>query len=375
MKFMHISDLHLGKNVRGFSMLEDQRSLLRQVITHAAQEKVDALLIAGDVYDKHFPSEEAVALLDDFINEVSEQGITVLMIAGNHDSRVRLQFGHRLFRKGGVHIVGSLQEACTPVTMEDAYGPVHIYLLPFVKPAYVRAFLDQEIESQQQAVEAMIEQMQIDPGERNLLVAHQFVAGAATCDSESALASVGGLDAVPVLSFSSFDYVALGHLHSPQAMGRETIRYSGSLMKYSLSEAHQKKTMVIVDMKEKGEITLSQIPFRPLHDLREIKGTYDELMQRGIGDADAQDYVYIALTDEQMIPDAKARLQVVYPNIMELRYENLRYAYQQELKQTLAAQSDLEWIEELYELQNNQRMETEQRELIMELLEKRKESL
>lgn len=375
MKFMHIGDLHLGKNVRGYSMLEDQRSLLKQVVQCATQEKIDALLIAGDVYDKHFPSEEAVSLLDDFISTISELGIAVLMIAGNHDSRVRLQFGHRLFRKGGVHIIGSLQEACRPIVLEDAYGSVFVYLLPFVKPIYVRTFLDQEIESYQEAVDAMIKQMAVDQSRRNVLVAHQFVLGAVQCDSESAVSSVGGLDAIKSSSFSSFDYVALGHLHSPQSMGRETIRYSGSLMKYSLSEANQKKAMVIVEMNKKGEIALSQIPFQPLHDLREIKGTYDELMQKGLNDAHAHDYVYVVLTDEHSIPDAKARLQIVYPNIMELRYENVRYAYQQELAQTQTMLSDIELVEALYELQNNQKMDEEQRALIMELLEKGREKL
>lgn len=375
MKFMHLADLHLGKIVRGFSMLEDQRYVLQQVIDTAKQEQIDALLIAGDVYDKHFPSEEAVALLDDFLSALAQENIKVLLIAGNHDSRIRLQFGRRSFRKDGVYIVGSLQEACRPVVLSDAIGDVYFYLLPFVKPVYVRNFLNQEIDGYPEAVQMMIQEMHIDLNKRNVLLAHQFVLGADTCDSESAISSVGGLDAIPSSCFEGFDYVALGHLHSPQAMGRESVRYSGSLLKYSLSEAHQKKAMVLVEIKEKGNMTLNQIPFRPLHDLREIKGTYDTLMQEATMDLQKEDYVHITLLDEHMVPDAKARLQTVYPHIMELRYENLRFAYQQELKRSLEVHSDLELIEELYTLQNNQPLEEEQKILLNELLEKIKEEL
>lgn len=375
MKFMHLADLHLGKVVRGFSMLEDQRYLLRQIIETAKQESIDAMLIAGDVYDKPFPNEEAVALLDDFLSEVSALGISVCMIAGNHDSRTRLQFGHRLLSREGVHIVGSLAGALTPIRYNDAFGSVSVYLLPFVKPAYVRAFLDMPIEGYADALGQMIAAMAIDPDQRNVLVAHQFVRGALTCDSENRLTSVGGLDEVGVECFDAFDYVALGHLHSPQHVGRETLRYGGSPLKYSLSEVHQKKAMVIVEMQEKGNIILSHVPYRPRHELRELKGTYDELMALGAKDAHCDDYVHICLRDEHLIPDAKARLHTVYPHIMELRYDNVRTAYQQELKQETNAQTPLDFIEQLYALQNNQPLSSQQRALAKQLLEESKEEL
>lgn len=375
MKFMHLADLHLGKVVRGFSMLEDQRYLLRQIIETAKQESIDVMLIAGDVYDKPFPNEEAVALLDDFLSEVSALGISVCMIAGNHDSRTRLQFGHRLLSREGVHIVGSLAGALTPIRYDDAFGSVSVYLLPFVKPAYVRAFLDMPIEGYADALGQMIAAMAIDPDQRNVLVAHQFVRGALTCDSENRLMSVGGLDEVGVECFDVFDYVALGHLHSPQHVGRETLRYGGSPLKYSLSEVHQKKAMVIVEMQEKGNIILSHVPYRPRHELRELKGTYDELMALGAKDAHRDDYVHICLHDEHLIPDAKARLHTVYPHIMELRYDNVRTAYQQELKQEANAQTPLDFIEQLYALQNNQPLSSQQRALAKQLLEESKEEL
>ena len=375
MKLLHLADLHLGKVVRGFSMLEDQRYLLRQIVETAKSEAVDVVLIAGDVYDKHFPSEEAVALLDDFLSELRTCGLRIMMIAGNHDSRVRLQFGHRLFCEEGVHIVGSLEESILPITLNDAYGPICFYLLPYVKPAYVRAFLDQEIKGYPEALDAMIAAMNIDSSRRNVLVAHQFVRGASTCDSESALESVGGLDEVSADSFDAFDYVALGHLHSPQQIQRPTLRYGGSPLKYSLSEARQKKQMVLVELRGKDDTSISFVPYRPLHDLREIKGNYDQIMQEGAADVHFDDYVHITLTDEHMIPDAKARLHTVYPHIMELRYANIRLAYQQELVQKKEAQTPLAFVEKLYELQNNQPMAQQQRSLIEELLEEIEEGL
>lgn len=375
MKLLHLADLHLGKIVRGFSMLEDQRYVLRQIVETVCAEAVDVVLIAGDVYDKHFPSEEAVTLLDDFLSALRSAGTQVMMIAGNHDSRVRLQFGHRLLSAQGVHIVGSLEEAITPITLSDAFGTIHFYLLPYVKPVYVRNFLDQEIKGYADALRAMIAAMAVDGSKRNVLVAHQFVRGATTCDSESALESVGGLEEVSADCFDVFDYVALGHLHSPQHIHRPTLRYGGSPLKYSLSEANQKKQMVIIELKEKGDTTLTFVPYRALHDLREIKGTYDQIMQAGANDAHAADYVHITLSDEHGIPDAKARLHTVYPHIMELRYANIRSSRQQDLIQQKAAQTPLAFVEELYALQNNQPMNDSQRALVKTMLEEIEEEL
>lgn len=373
MKFLHLSDLHLGKVVRGFSMLEDQRYLLSQVVQAASDHQVDAVIIAGDVYDKHFPPEEAVQLLDDFLSELSRLRISILIIAGNHDSRVRLQFGSRLLRHQSLYIVSSLKEALEPIVLKDAYGEVNFYLLPYVNPAYVRAFLQQEVKTYQESVDLMIRAMHIDTSKRNVLAAHQFVSGAQTCDSESSLSSVGGLDAVQAESFFDFDYTALGHLHSPQQIKRSTIRYGGSLMKYSLSEAHQKKQIVMVEMKEKGETDVSFLPFVFLHDLRECKGSYDEVMAMGFVDEHKEDYMHITLTDEHPIADAKARLNTVYPNIMELSYDNLRTT-QQQIIRSEQERTPLELVNDLYELQNNQPMDEHQITLIRQLLEETEES-
>ena len=369
MKLLHLADLHLGKVVRGFSMLEDQRYLLRQIVETAKSEAVDVVLIAGDVYDKRFPSEEAVTLLDDFLSELRTCGLRIMMIAGNHDSRVRLQFGRRLFCEEGVHIVGSLEESILPITLNDAYGPICFYLLPYVKPASVRAFLDQEIKGYPEALDAMIAAMNIDSSRRNVLVAHQFVRGASTCDSESALESVGGLDEVSAHSFDAFDYVALGHLHSPQQIQRPTLRYGGSPLKYSLSEARQKKQMVLVELRGKDDTSISFVPYRPLHDLREIKGNYDQIMQEGAADVHFDDYVHIALTDEHMIPDAKARLHTVYPHIMELEYDNIRTSLQQQVESKVKERGAMELMAELYALQNNQPLSDKQRDCLRALLE------
>ena len=370
MKLLHLADLHLGKVVRGFSMLEDQRYLLRQIVETAKSEAVDVVLIAGDVYDKHFPSEEAVTLLDDFLSELRTCGLRIMMIAGNHDSRVRLQFGRRLFCEEGVHIVGSLEESILPITLNDAYGPICFYLLPYVKPAYVRAFLDQEIKGYPEALDAMIAAMNIDSSRRNVLVAHQFVAGAASCESEEP--SVGGIDWVDAALFDKFDYVALGHLHSPQKVGRDTLRYCGTPLKYSFSEASQHKSVTFVELGEKGSVTIAAEPLVPRHDLRELRGSYMELTdRRNYEDTAVDDYLHITLTDEQDIPEALARLRVIYPNLMRLDYDNRRTQTRQELDAPAKAEqkTPLEHFADFYQLQNNQPLTHEQAAFCQQLIE------
>ena len=319
-------------------------------------------------------------MFDEFLNELSEYvpQTSVLMIAGNHDNAQRLNYASSFLEKHHIYVSvlppQQENEHLKKIELQDEWGTVNFYLLPFVKPAVVRhCFPEEEISSYTDAVRTAISHMPVDSSRRNILLAHQFVTGASTCESEEIF--VGGTENVDASVFDGFDYVALGHLHSPQQIQRPTLRYGGSPLKYSLSEARQKKQMVLVELRGKGDTSISFVPYRPLHDLREIKGNYDQIMQEGAADVHFDDYVHITLTDEHMIPDAKARLHTVYPHIMELRYANIRLAYQQELVQKKEAQTPLAFVEELYELQNNQPMAQQQRSLIEELLEEIEEGL
>ena len=279
MKFLHLADLHLGKRVNGFSMLEDQAHILRQILAILDDEQPDGVLIAGDVYDKSVPSVEAVGLLDGFLTELRARGVPVLLISGNHDSPERLAFGGRVMDSCGIHISPVYDGALAPVTLQDAFGPVHVWLLPFVKPAHVRRwFPDADIESYTDAVAEAVAHMAIDTAARNVLVTHQFVTGGTRSGSEEL--SVGGTDNVDSGVFAPFDYVALGHLHGAQHIGRETIRYAGSPLKYSFSEARQHKSVTVVTLGEKGDVQVRTVALTPLRELREIRGSYDELTAR-----------------------------------------------------------------------------------------------
>ena len=299
MKFLHLSDLHLGRRVHEFSMLEDQQYILTEILQIIDQERPDGVLIAGDVYDKSVPSAEAVALLDDFLVRLSKRDLQVFVISGNHDSPERMAFGGRLMERSGVHIAPVYGGTAAPLTLTDEFGPVNIYLLPFVKPVHVRRFFpDREIATYTDALSAAIGAMAVNPAQRNVLVTHQFVTGAARCDSEDI--SVGGSDSVDVSVFDAFDYVALGHLHGPQQAGRETVRYCGSPLKYSFSEAGQRKSVTVVELWEKGRVALRTLPLVPQRDLVELRGTYEDLTFRGFyeGTSYPNDYVHITLTDE-----------------------------------------------------------------------------
>ena len=310
MKLIHLSDLHLGKRVNEFSMLEDQRYILSEILDIIDREAPDGILIAGDIYDKSVPSAEAVALLDDFLVRLSARNLQVFLISGNHDSAERMAFGGRLMAGSGIHMAPVYNGTTAPLTLTDIHGPVDLYLLPFLKPAHVRrCFPDQEITSYTDAVKAAIDAMPLDTTRRNVLVTHQFVTGAARCDSEDL--SVGGSDNVDAAVFAPFDYVALGHIHGPQQVGRETIRYCGTPLKYSFSEARHKKSLTVVELEEKGHVTVRTVPFHPLRDLVELRGTYEELTLRDFYESAGyrQDYVHITLTDEDDIPDAVGKLR------------------------------------------------------------------
>lgn len=372
MKFLHLADLHLGKRVNGFSMLEDQAHILRQILAILDDEQPDGVLIAGDVYDKSVPSVEAVGLLDGFLTELRARGVPVLLISGNHDSPERLAFGGRVMDSCGIHISPVYDGALAPVTLQDAFGPVHVWLLPFVKPAHVRRwFPDADIESYTDAMAEAVAHMDIDTAARNVLVTHQFVTGGARSGSEEL--SVGGTDNVDSGVFAPFDYVALGHLHGAQHIGRETIRYAGSPLKYSFSEARQHKSVTVVTLGEKGDVQVRTVALTPLRELREIRGSYDELTARSFYEHTTyrSDYLHLILTDEQDVFDAMSRLRTIYPYLMTLDYDNARTraAGGMSVPAETERRTPLELFEALYQRQNHQPMSEVQRAYIAQLME------
>ena len=373
MRLAHISDLHLGKRVNEFSMLEDQRYIVKQIESILEEEAADAVLIAGDVYDKPVPPGEAVRLFDGFLTALADRGIHVFVISGNHDSPERIAFGSRLMEKSRVYMAPVYDGHVNPIELRDAYGSVYVYMLPFVKPAVVKkCWPEERIETYEEAVGCAVAHMKEEafvPEARNVLVAHQLVIGASRCDSEEV--SVGGLDQVSAGLFRDFDYTALGHIHGPQNAGGERIRYCGSPLKYSFSEAGHVKSVTIVDLEEKGNVRVRTRPLIPLHDMREIRGSYEEVVSRDFYRGTAvDDYLHITLTDEEDILDAMGKLRAIYPNIMRLDYDNRRTREGGQLPEKVQrAKSPLELLEELYALQNNQPMSGEQRDFSARLIE------
>ena len=372
MKFVHISDLHLGKRIYDFSMLDDQKHILGEILKVIDSEAPDAVLIAGDVYDKSIPSIEAVELLDDFLYELSGRDLQVFLISGNHDSPERLAFASRLISPTGIHLSPVYSGAVEPVVLTDGSGPVDIYLLPFVKPAHVRRlFPDAKIESYNDALRTAVEALHIDRGRRNVLVTHQFITGAARSDSEEI--SVGGTDNVDASVFDGFDYVALGHIHGPQNIGSERIRYCGTPLKYSFSEVSHEKSVTVVDMDKDGDLAVRTVPLRPLHDMREIEGTYEELTYRPAYEGtNTDDYLHITLTDEEDVPDAIGKLRLIYPNLMCLDYNNSRTRAAGMLSDIadVERRSPLDLFGEFYEQQNGRPMSDEQEAFAREIMEK-----
>ena len=372
MKFLHLADLHLGKRVNGFSMLEDQAHILRQILAILDDEQPDGVLIAGDVYDKSVPSVEAVELLDGFLTELRARGIPVLLISGNHDSPERLAFGGRVMDSCGIHISPVYDGALAPVTLHDEFGPVHVWLLPFVKPAHVRRwFPDADIESYTDAVAEAVAHMDIDTAARNVLVTHQFVTGGTRSGSEEL--SVGGTDNVDSSVFAPFDYVALGHLHGAQQIDHPTVRYAGSPLKYSFSEASQHKSVTVVTLGEKGDVQVRTVALTPLRELREIRGSYDELTARSFYEHTTyrSDYLHLILTDEQDVFDAMSRLRTIYPYLMTLDYDNARTraAGGMSVPAETERRTPLELFEALYTRQNHRPMSEVQRAYIAQLME------
>lgn len=367
MRFAHISDLHIGKRVNEISQLADQQYILDKIISIIEEQRIDAVLIAGDVYDKSIPSAEAVALCDDFLTKLSNTGKHVFIISGNHDCEERIAFAGRIMEQLNIHIAPVFEGRVNKYSLAE---DIDVYLLPFIKPIGIKQYYpDCEINNHNDAVKAVLSHTEVNKEHFNILVAHQFVTGALRSDSEETY--VGGLDNVDSSVFDSFDYVALGHIHRPQHISRETIRYSGSPLKYSFSEANHQKSITILDVNN-NNINISEIPLEPLHDLRDIRGTFHQIMSTaGHNTENTLDYVRIILTDEDDIPEAINRLRAVYPNIMRLEYDNKRTGKYNNIMiyESTEQKSHYDLFAELYELQNNSPLSEEQSIYVKELLE------
>ena len=372
MKFLHLSDLHLGKRVHNFSMIDDQRYILEQILDIADKEEITGVIIAGDVYDKPVPSAEAVALFDEFLVQLAKKNLYVFVISGNHDSAERIAFGGKLMRHSRVYMSPVYNGEIEPVTLEDEFGKINVFLLPFVKPVQVRHFCnEEEIRDYTEAVRCVIGHMDVKNEERNILVCHQFVTGATRCESEEI--SVGGLDNVDASVFSPFDYVALGHIHGPQNIGGERIRYCGTPLKYSFSEANHQKSVTVVKLGEKGELYIETRPLKPMRDMIKVKGFFEEITDKVFYEKmDAESYVQITLLDEQDIPNAFGKLATIYPNLMQMRYENKRTM---DNANVFSEGEGLNMAPEVlfsqfYETMNNQPMTKEQSEYMTDMIEK-----
>lgn len=372
MKIIHLADLHIGKRVNEFSMIDDQKYILNQILEIIDKEKPDAVIIAGDVYDKQVPSIEAVELLDSFISNISKRKTTTFIISGNHDSAERLAFGSSLMAMGKIYISPVYNGKISKYTLKNDFGSVNFYLLPFVKPNHVKRFFpDEKIESYTDAIKVVVDNLKLDTSEINILIAHQFVTGASRTESEEI--SVGGLDNVDASVFEDFDYVALGHIHRPQKIGTERIRYCGTPLKYSFSEVNDTKSVSIIEINSKEDFNLRMIPLIPKRDMRKIRGTYEELTTKtSYENTNTDDYIHVTLTDEFNVADAIQKLRVIYKNIMKLEYDNMRTRESRKINlddMVIENKNPLEIFSEFYKLQNNKEMNDEQKEIIKKIME------
>ena len=377
MKFFHLADLHIGKKVNGFSMLEDQRYIFNEILKLAREEAPDGVLIAGDIYDRPVPPEGALLLFDGFLKELSELGIRVFIISGNHDSEERLAFGRNLMEKSRVHISPAYDGHIEKVVLEDKYGKIALHMIPYLKPQQVRRWLFSDREGDysgltyNQAMKAVVEDMKVDSSMRNVCITHQFITGAQVCDSEEI--SIGGLDNIDASVFDSFDYVALGHLHGPQKMGRPEVRYAGTPLKYSFSEVRHRKSLTCVELREKGNVEIRTIPLVPLRDFQEIRGSYDEITDRNFyKDFNRENYMNITLTDTTEVYEAMGKLRTIYPNIMQLGYEMYEKAQSMETYEgTMEGEklSPLEHIGRFFNYQNQKDMTEEQMKIVRDVAE------
>ena len=377
MKILHLADLHLGKILQEQSLIEDQEYMLKEIINIIKVEKVQVLLISGDVYDRSVPPTEAVNLLDDFLKIlIKDLKIKVFIISGNHDSKDRLGFGNKIFEDEGLYIESKYNGRLKKVRLEDEYGPLNIYMLPFIKPVEVKKFFEDDLENNYDlAINKIIEKEEIDESERNIIMVHQFVtAGNVKPErTESEVLSLGGIENVDVSNFKSFDYVAIGHVHRPQKIGRDTARYAGTILKYSFSEINHNKSIPIIDIQEKGNITINLLPLKPLRDMREIKGPIEELIkEENYKEGNLEDYIKAIITNEEPVYDAIGKIKKIYPNTLKLEIQNSKTINKNEEQninlEELKKKSELELFSDFYKLQNNLDLNEEQKEIVKNII-------
>ena len=379
MKILHLADLHIGKIIFEQSLLEDQEYMLNKIIEKIKAENIDAILIAGDVYDRSIPQADAIDLLDRFLNIlIKELKKKVFIIAGNHDSKERLGFGNKIFENEGLFISSKYEGKIKKVELQDEYGKLNIYMLPFIKPIEVKKYFDDESLSYDETIKKIIEKEDIDESQRNIILTHQFVTaiGEEVERTESEVLTLGGTDNVDISNYNKFDYVAIGHVHRPQRIGRDTARYAGTMLKYSFSEVNHKKTMPIIDFKEKGNIDIKLVELKPLRDMREIKGPIEKLLEN-YEEENANDYIRAIITNEEPVYDAIGQLRRIYPNVLKLEVQNSKILSNIEFKtenlQKVKSKSEVELFNEFYKFQNNIELNEEQINLIQEIVKEIKE--
>ena len=365
MKFLHVADLHIGKKLKGYSLIEDQKFILNQIVETAVEKKVDGILIAGDIYDTSIPNTDAITLFDEFLTDLAEKNIPCYIVSGNHDNIHRVTFGSNIMSKAGIHIAKKYDGELTPIKVSE---DINIWLLPFIRPMDIRPFhQDFQTSNYNEMMKVVLDNAKIDKTQTNIIVAHQFV----TCGnqspdrSESETCSLGTMDNVDASNFDKFDYVALGHIHKSQAMGRKEIRYAGSPLKYSFSELNQKKQMVLVDVQNKN-ITLDFIDFKFLNELKEFTGSFNELSNMTPTD----DYVRLVIKDDYIL-DVKHKLESVFKNIMEIEFDNETTRANNSIIFTddMENLSPFDLFKEFYEQQNNKQMSDEQLQIVQEVFE------
>ena len=375
MKILHLADLHLGKRVNEMSMIEDQKYILDQIITLIKEESVGIVLLCGDIYDKSIPTIEAIHLLDEFLDQLSKMAIKVLMISGNHDSIDRLSFGKSLFTRSNLYIASQFENEIEKITVKENGITVNFYMLPFVKSAYISHIFQLQTDSYEECFRYLIEHTKIDEEETNILLSHQFVSANKKNPelSDSETSSLGGIDNIDFHIFDPFDYVALGHIHKPQAMGREMVRYAGSILKYSFSEIHMDKKATILTIDAKKEISLSFHPLKPLRDMREIECSLEELLKKQCEIGKQEDYMHVILTDEEQILDAIGKVRTIYPNVMQISFKNRRHMKQLESAQIkedqISDQSPAELFEQFYKMQNHIDLDEKRLQLVLSVFE------
>lgn len=381
MKFFHLSDLHLGKHLHHFNLKEDQEHILREIRDYARKLHPDAIIIAGDIYDKSVPSAEAVTVFDEFLTQIAELGIPVFLIAGNHDSGERLDYASEILRHQNIYIAGKApeneEEHLKMRTLQDEYGPVNIYLLPFFKPSYLRrVFPGEEISGYTEAARRLIEREQLDFSQRNVLVSHQFYTGNGqtpdTCDSE--MIRVGGLDNVDISAVEDFDYVALGHIHREQQIGKAYIRYCGTPLKYSVSEVNHQKGLMVVTLKEKGtDAVWEKLPLHPLRDVKKLTGRLEEILKLG-REGESENYVSVTLTDEEELYKPREQLQLVYPWLLEVHIDNKRTGRLLEgMEEEIQIRSPIEMFADFYREVHGTDPDSAYEGILKELLESQEE--